>query len=362
MRLSIGGTNVTENGTLRYDQRMAQEAEAKKSTSSGVTYLIPNKLKLVQQPFGANETIPFTIQPKLIMLDAFDRLVTNLGHASSSWCVTAYIRGGTGDEGAVLEGNVTIAFVDGWANFTDLSITHNASDYILDFNITKPNSTRFNTSSQPFEVKERVLYCSLDMQPLDANETVPFTHQPIVVFRDAATGDIVQNTGWKGRQWLVTASISNPESNSGHLNGTTAVEFVEGTSTFKNLSISHAGTGYILKLQAKTLPSSSYSCLLQTSSFNVSERVLYLTLAQQPGNCNDTVVCGSQPIVEIRNSYPDELTGNIGWRGRSWNITASMVGGDNSVLNGSSQLSVPESGRVEFTDIRFFDVATGKNV
>ena len=344
---------------MRYDQRAALEEKQQKSSRSGVNYLIPKKLKLVQEPFGANETVPFTIQPKLVMLDAIGSVVTSLGHASSSWYVTASLRNGSGDARAVLEGNVTIAFVNGWANFTGLSVTHNASDYVLDFNITRPSTNQFNTSSQPFEVKERVLYCSLAMHPLGANETVPFVRQPLIEFRDVATGDIVVNTGWKGRQWLVSASISNSTANSGYLNGTSEVAFVEGISTFDNLSISHAGTDYVLKLQARTIPASRYSCSLKTDSFNVTERVLYLKVVQHPDNCNDTVVCGNQPILEIRNTFPDELAGNIGWRRRTWVITASMVGANNSVINGSSALTVPESGRVEFTDIKFFDLATG---
>ena len=314
---------------------------------------------LVQQPYGANETLPFTVQPKLMMMDAFGRVVTNLGHAISSWCVTASIRNGTGDKDAILEGNVTVTFENGWANFTDLSISHNASDYILDFNITKPTDALFNTSSHTFEVKERVMYCTLTMQPLGANETVPFSDQPEVNFRDAATGDIVENMGWKGRKWLLIASISNPGANQGRLNGTTEINFVSGIGKFTNLSIDYAGTGYVLNLEARTVPASSYHCALQTNAFNVSERVMYLILSQQPGNCNDTVVCGSQPIVEVRNSYPDELAGNIGWQGRTWMVNVTMVGAANSVVNGSTQLQVPESGRIEFNDIKFADVATG---
>jgi len=120
-----------------------------------------------------------------------------------------------------------------------------------------------------------------------------------------------------------------------------------------------SGLNYILTLEVVTVPSSGYSFSENSSAFNVSERMLYLKLVQQPGDCNDTVVCGSQPILEIRNVFPDTLVDNIGWRGRTWQINATMVSVSNSVLDGTALLSVPTSGRVEYQDLNFYDVAQG---
>lgn len=44
-------------------------------------YLIPTRLVIVQQPGGANETVPFQIQPKLLMVDKLNRTVNMLGHS-----------------------------------------------------------------------------------------------------------------------------------------------------------------------------------------------------------------------------------------------------------------------------------------
>ena len=44
-------------------------------------YLIPARLVVVQQPGGANETAPFQIQPKLLMVDKLNRTVNMLGHS-----------------------------------------------------------------------------------------------------------------------------------------------------------------------------------------------------------------------------------------------------------------------------------------
>ena len=233
-----GGRNITDNSTLRYDQLQAvDEAEA---PSNSFSFRIPNRLEVFTEPNGGNETVPFTIQPKVKMVDIDGQLVTTLGHGSlSNWTVTASILNGTGDAMALLEGNVTVTFVDGWANFTDLSITHNASDYKLLFNVSKPVASHFNATSQAFEIKERILYFTISVQPDDANETVKFGKQPRIEVRDIANGEIVDNTGWKGRKWLFVASIANPGDNDGHLNGTTAVEFVQGTFKEIKSKINH---------------------------------------------------------------------------------------------------------------------------
>ena len=337
---------------------MAQE-QANQSSNT-ISYKIPVKLAIVDQPHGSNETIPFTVQPKLMVLDINGEIVEALGYGLlSNWSVTASLRNGTGDPEAKLEGNLTIPIVDGWANFTDLSISHNATNYVMDFKVSKPSSAKFNASSEVFEVKERILYFTLTTQPKNANETVPFGQQPAIEVRDAATGDIVDNTGWKGRKWLFLASITNKGANKGNLNGTTAVELVAGVATFTNLSIDYAGVDYILALEARTEPTSSYSYNIDSEAFNVTERELYLKITQQPGECNDTVICGRQPTLEVRDLYSDTLVDNIGWRQRSWFINATMVGVDNSVLNGTSQIPVPAVGRTEFQDLNFYDIAVG---
>ena len=78
------------------------------------------------------------------------------------------------------------------------------------------------------------------------------------------------------------------------------------------------------------------------------------------GDCNDTIPCGFQPILEIRDTATNLFAGNLGWRGREWRINATMFQGrGNDLLNGSTSFVIPQSGYVEFTDINFYNVATG---
>ena len=126
--------------------------------------------------------------------------------------LTASIKPNAGDPLARLEGNTTIPFQDGWANYTDLNISHNATGYVLQFSVTSPSQASFSSVSQPFDVKERILYFILSQRPIGGNETVPFDQQPVVEVYDAADGSLVTNTGWKGRRWSCTAVLHNPNS------------------------------------------------------------------------------------------------------------------------------------------------------
>lgn len=119
---------------------------------------------------------------------------------------------GTGDPEALLGGNTTVPFIDGWANFTNLNISHNDTDYVLEYKVTFPVEANFTAHSESFEVKERILYFTLVSHPRDANETVPFGQQPLVEVRDAANGELVTNTGWKGRNWICKASLRDQQS------------------------------------------------------------------------------------------------------------------------------------------------------
>ena len=327
-------------------------------TNSPSEYYIPTKLVLSEQPIGSNETVPLPRQPQLRMYDALDRWVPNLGRADALWRVTATVMSVNGDSDARVEGNATVPFINGTANFTDIAVTHNGT-YRIVFNITYPVTVSFSVESDVIEIKERELYFTLTQQPADANETMPFGQQPRVEVRDAATNELVNNTGWKGRRWLFFATlIPNGNANS-FLNGSTTVDFTGAFGIFTNLSIDTAGNGYQLQLVAKTEPPSQYKASYTSVSFNVKERELYLHFAQQPGDCNDTVICGSQPVLEIRSRYPDALAGNLGWKGRKWYINASMYSGASSdVLNGTTYFQIPSSGRAAFTDINFYNPAT----
>ena len=96
-----------------------------------------------------------------------------LGTPTHPWQLTATIRTGSGSESADLTGNATTPFVGGWANFTNLGIDIADSGFILDFNITYPNTSSLAVRSQAFEVTGRPYYAAVVTAPdvVDINET-----------------------------------------------------------------------------------------------------------------------------------------------------------------------------------------------
>lgn len=78
-----------------------------------------------------------------------------------------------------------------------------------------------------------------------------------------------------------------------------------------------------------------------------------------PGDCNDTVPCGSQPIIEIQDTATHTLVGNLGWRGRVWKMNAYMKQGAGNVILGTTSFQIPRSGRAEYKNICFYDIAFG---
>ena len=78
-----------------------------------------------------------------------------------------------------------------------------------------------------------------------------------------------------------------------------------------------------------------------------------------PGDCNDTVPCGSQPILEIQDTATNTLVGNLGWRGRVWKVNAHMKQEAGNVILGTTSFDIPRSGRAEYRNICFYDVAFG---
>ena len=312
MRSLVSVENITVgNDTLRYDQIQQTEDEGQETV-----YQIPSKLSIIVEPGEANETVPFGVQPKLWMLDSQGDQVNSVGFGEiGAWIVTAMIRPGIGDPRATLIGNNTVKFKQGWANFSSLSISHNGT-YVLDFQISKPDTANFQASSQPFMVKERDLYFTFKTQPGGGTEMAPFPVQPVLEVRDAANGMLVNNTGWKNRTWYANASLV--EGNGAVLLGKKMVEFTEGLASFADLSVSITGQDYQIAVETWTEPSSRYQDSITSGTFNVEERLLYLSVVRQPGDCNDTVACGVQPMVEVRDTHTNMAAGNLGWRGRTW--------------------------------------------
>ena len=280
--------NSTGNNTLRYDQVNKIDENDGKET----VYEIPNKLIVVEQPSGGNEGAIMATQPKLRMRDTNNDIVENVGYGEvGAWVVTATIRQGTGHPEANFTGNNTAKFIKGWANFTELSISHSGSGYILDFHVSKPESADFKASSQSFDVAEMLVRFAITQQPGNGDEGVALTRQPQVEVRDSSSNEIV-NTGWKGRSWYAKATLIDPNNNGAVLSGATTVEIIKGVTTFTDLSIDISGIDYQLTIETSTQPESSYKDKLTTAKFDI---------AYNSGNANTNPVFSDVfPSVTLR--------------------------------------------------------------
>ncbi|KAK4328054.1 hypothetical protein Pmani_001527 [Petrolisthes manimaculis] len=76
----------------------------------------------------------FGTSPTITVLNDNGDAVESLGHSSDPWQFTATLIGG--DLAATLMGTRTVAYQDGYANFTDLSLDLPGSDYSISFNVT----------------------------------------------------------------------------------------------------------------------------------------------------------------------------------------------------------------------------------
>ncbi|KAK4328078.1 hypothetical protein Pmani_001551 [Petrolisthes manimaculis] len=76
----------------------------------------------------------FDTSPTITVLNDNGDAVESLGHSSDPWQFTATLIGG--DLAATLMGTRTVAYQDGYANFTDLSLDLPGSDYSISFNVT----------------------------------------------------------------------------------------------------------------------------------------------------------------------------------------------------------------------------------
>ena len=124
--------------------------------------------------------------------------IKKLGTIANPWRVTATIRSGTGNPYAVLEGNTTIMVTEGWANFTNLLITHFGQAYILDFNISYPDEgENVSLSSDPFTITGRPLKGSLVSRSTTVVEKGLIS--VVLELRDEVTSEKISNITWRVR-------------------------------------------------------------------------------------------------------------------------------------------------------------------
>ena len=125
-----------------------------------------------------------------------------------------------------------------------------------------------------------------------------------------------------------------------------------GRAEFSNLSFYDVASGYRIKFNVTVNPySQAYSGLFAISnSFDVTPRQFYLKVVTQVANANQSVVFGTQPVVEVR----DWGTGRKATPLKSpWWVAVSLYSNPKLAqlfLNGTLNVSVVNE-RAVFTDL-----------
>jgi hypothetical protein len=120
--------------------------------------------------------------------------VKKLGTIVNPWVITATLRNNGGHSGQLL-GRKTASFDNGWANFTDLAISHMGSGYIIDFAVTYPVSASFSFSSSSISVGPRALVIgirNITSSPMEnSNMTL------VLQLQDKVTSQVIEQINWR---------------------------------------------------------------------------------------------------------------------------------------------------------------------
>ncbi|CAH1247131.1 PKHD1L1 [Branchiostoma lanceolatum] len=206
-----------------------------------VTYATPSSLRVVVEPEPLHEGAGFSVQPKIQALDAEGNVIIHLGYTNSPWEITATLQLGEGsDARALLKGSTSVPYVNGWANFTDLQITHSGEGYTIHFTVSQATQTPLLVFSQSLTVATMPVTVGMLSQPETVPVNQPFSMQ--MELRDAVTGQALPDIAWKGMTWAVTVSLVEPFPGmyNGSLSGETTATFnpLTGYATFVNLQLS----------------------------------------------------------------------------------------------------------------------------
>ncbi|XP_065902313.1 fibrocystin-L-like [Dysidea avara] len=238
-----------ENGTLTFSEmQSAEETE----DSGSFTLTIPNELQLLSQPVGGIEGLSLTPTPILVVYDNYGEVVTNLG-VGDPWVASINLTS-TGQNSVQVMPDTEVTFIGGYANLTDISITHPGFGYVLTFTITDP-PVGFTVDTAPFDVSERELIISIVQGSQSGSTTIEISPYPIVELLDTGILERVANLGWRGRRWFAKLELKTTSGSSTGLEWTAEFDSTDATASFSDVLISSAGS-YVMYFTAFTNPDS----------------------------------------------------------------------------------------------------------
>nr|CAB3264911.1 fibrocystin-L-like [Phallusia mammillata] len=177
------------------------------------------------------------------------------------------------------------------------------------------------------------------------------TVEELTAFPEVLTVSLIDDAGdvvtTLGGQWMITVELDKTGSNAdplATLSGETTVAVSNGSAVFSDLTISHAGQGYILRFRVSQ--PADITIGEHTELVDVTQRVVQPVFTSGIGtlyNHGDDVLM----TLQLRDSS-GQLLQNIDHKGLTWHATVSL---DDNAIYGSSAVT----GSTTFT----FDTSTG---
>ncbi|KAK3879633.1 hypothetical protein Pcinc_015818 [Petrolisthes cinctipes] len=180
------GSVIIDGGDL-YSQTQQKEQEVALNKSLEViVYDTPSSsMVVVGVPSVVVTYTLFGTSPAITVLNDNGDAVESLGHVSDPWQFTATLMGG--DPAATLMGTRTVAYQDGYANFTDLFLDLPGNDYSISFNVTHPDSAPPLTVTLPQTFRAEAKNVTLIINLMDGAlfTNVPFTLSFLLIDADS---------------------------------------------------------------------------------------------------------------------------------------------------------------------------------
>ncbi|XP_069115680.1 fibrocystin-L-like [Argopecten irradians] len=290
--------NVTITRIAVSEPPVDPELESPRADTSG-EITVPKTLNISVHLNSSYETAQFPIQPCLRVFDVEAKPMTKLGGTNDRWRITAYLTSGA-NQSVQLHGTTTVEVVSGWANFTDLSLSHYGEDLSIQFIKTYPNNTiNLNALSETFSVGRIDLGLNIisDEVILVNNETTV-----MIELLDNVTQNQIRDISWRGHTWTATIDFDNSSYHDGNLAELKKLTFNQSTGAvvFDDLMFNQIGV-YFLTIHVKSSPE-EYDLHTQIKVQVLSEDQLRLR--------NDSSMATSTNISLIFNESYDDVVGD----------------------------------------------------
>ncbi|XP_063856824.1 fibrocystin-L-like [Scylla paramamosain] len=194
------GTVVIPDVEPFYKQQEKEVAEKIKESLAVTEYVEPSSILVLSGvPSSVVQYTVFEMQPSVTVLGKEGAPISDLGHKSDPWQVTASLSGAP--PGAILIGTTTVPYRNSTATFTDLSVSKPGEGYNLSFTITFPSYAPVLTATLVETFSSTQMSAAMVLQ----QPSIVQARQPIAItvqFVDEDSGLVLDGQAFKGQTFV----------------------------------------------------------------------------------------------------------------------------------------------------------------